>query len=44
MRKLPRHFGNSNSAAGNLLRGWPAADPGRIVLVYDQLRVKRIEL
>jgi len=33
-----------NSAAGNLLRGWPAADPERIVLVYDQLRVKRIEL
>jgi hypothetical protein len=33
-----------NSAAGNLLRGWPAADPGRNVLVYDQLRVKRIDL
>jgi hypothetical protein len=33
-----------NSAAGNLLRGWPSADPKRIVLVYDQLRVGRIEL
>ena len=33
-----------NSAAGNLLRGWPSADPKRIVLVYDQLRVERIEL
>jgi hypothetical protein len=33
-----------NSAAGNLLRGWPSADPKRILLVYDQLRVERIEL
>jgi hypothetical protein len=33
-----------NSAAGNLLRGWPAADPKRFVLVYDQLNVKRVEL
>jgi len=33
-----------NSAAGNLLRGWPPADPQRIVLVYDQLSVERIEL
>jgi hypothetical protein len=33
-----------NSAAGNLLRGWPAAGPERIVQIYDQLRVKRIEL
>ena len=33
-----------NNAAGNLLRGWPAADPKRPVLVYDQLNVKRIEL
>jgi hypothetical protein len=33
-----------NSAAANLLRGWPSADPERIVMVYDQLRVKRIDL
>jgi hypothetical protein len=33
-----------NSGAGNLLRGWPAADPRRIVTVYDQLRVERVEL
>jgi hypothetical protein len=33
-----------NCAAGNLLRGWPSADPKRIALVYDQLRVERIEL
>jgi NlpC/P60 family len=33
-----------NSAAGNLLRGWPSADPKRIVLVYDQLRAERVEL
>jgi hypothetical protein len=33
-----------DSAAGNLLRGWPSADPKCIVLVYDQLRVERIEL
>jgi hypothetical protein len=33
-----------NSAAGNLLRGWPAADPERILLVYDQLKIERIEL
>jgi hypothetical protein len=33
-----------NSAAGNLLRGWPSAEAKRIVLVYDQLRVERIEL
>ena len=33
-----------NSAAGNLLRGWPSADLKRIVLVYDQLRVERVEL
>lgn len=33
-----------NNAAGNLLRGWPAADPKRAVLVYDQLHVERIEL
>ena len=33
-----------NSASGNLLRGWPSADPKRIVLVYDQLRVERVEL
>jgi hypothetical protein len=32
------------SAAGNLLRGWPPADPKRFVLVYDQLNVKRVEL
>jgi hypothetical protein len=33
-----------NSAAGNLLRGWPPADPKRNVLVYDQLNVERVEL
>jgi hypothetical protein len=33
-----------NSAAGKLLRNWPSADSKRIVLVYDQLRVERIEL
>ena len=33
-----------NSAAGDLLRGWPPADPERIVLVYDQLSVESIEL
>lgn len=33
-----------NSAAGNLLRGWPQADPDRTVLVYDQLSVERLEL
>jgi hypothetical protein len=33
-----------NSAAGDLLRGWPSADPKRIVLIYDQLRVEHIEL
>jgi hypothetical protein len=33
-----------NSAAGNLLRGWPAADPKGSVLVYDQLNVKHVEL
>jgi len=33
-----------NSAAGNLLRGWPSTDPKRIILVYDQLNVERIEL
>jgi NlpC/P60 family len=33
-----------NSASGNLLRGWPPADPKRSVLVYDQLHVERIDL
>jgi hypothetical protein len=33
-----------NSASGNLLRGWPPADPKRSVLIYDQLHVERIEL
>src|ERR1700674_4774511 len=33
-----------NSAAGNLLRSWPPADPKRSVLVYDQLHVERIDL
>jgi len=33
-----------NSAAGNLLRGWPPADRKRIVLVYDQLNVEHVEL
>ena len=33
-----------NSAAGDLLRSWPSADPKRIVLVYDQLRIQHVEL
>jgi hypothetical protein len=33
-----------NSSVGNLLRDWPQADPERIVMVYDQLSVERIEL
>ena len=33
-----------NSGAGNLLRGWPAANPKRVVMVYDQLHVKRVDL
>jgi hypothetical protein len=33
-----------NSGAGILLRGWPASDPKRIVTVYDQFRVERLEL
>lgn len=33
-----------NSAAGNLLRAWPPADPGFVVLVYEKLRVERLEL
>jgi len=33
-----------NSASGNLLHAWPPADPKRSVLVYDQLKVKRVEL
>jgi hypothetical protein len=33
-----------NSVAGDLLRGWPPADSERIVLVYDQFSVERLEL
>jgi hypothetical protein len=33
-----------NSASGNLLRGWPPADPKRSALVYDKLHVERVEL
>jgi hypothetical protein len=33
-----------NSSSGNLLRDWPGADPERMVVVYDQLNVERIEL
>jgi hypothetical protein len=33
-----------NSAAGNLLRGWPPSDPKRTVLVYDRLTVGHLEL
>jgi hypothetical protein len=33
-----------NNAAGSLLNGWPAANPKRIVLVYDQLHVEHAEL
>jgi NlpC/P60 family len=43
-KEVSEAFSEFNSAAGNLLRGWPSADPKRILLVYDQLRVERIEL
>ena len=33
-----------NRAAANLLQVWPSADPERIVVIYNQLRVKRVEL
>jgi hypothetical protein len=33
-----------NNAAGSLMRGWPQSDPKRIVLIYDQLSVERVEL
>src|SRR5260370_40309435 len=33
-----------NSAAGNLLRGWPPADSKRPVLVYDHLNAHRVDL
>jgi hypothetical protein len=33
-----------NNGSGNLLRDWPRADPERIVVVYDQLNVERVEL
>jgi hypothetical protein len=33
-----------NSGSGSLLRDWPKAHSERIVLVYDQLSVERIEL
>lgn len=33
-----------NSTDADLLRVWPSADPTRIVLIYDQLRVEHIEL
>jgi hypothetical protein len=33
-----------NTSAGNLLQNWPAANLGRIVMVYDQLRVARVDL
>jgi hypothetical protein len=33
-----------NSAAGSLLRDWPASGPERTVLVYDHLSVERIEM
>jgi hypothetical protein len=32
-----------NSGSGTLLRDWPQADSERIVVVYDQLSVERIE-
>lgn len=37
-------FSEFNSAVGNVLRSWPPGDPARIVLVYDQLSVERLEL
>jgi hypothetical protein len=33
-----------NSAAGNVLRGWPAGNSVASVLVYDQLNVKGLDL
>lgn len=33
-----------NNAAGNQLHDWPIADSKRTVLVYDRLRVERVEL
>jgi hypothetical protein len=33
-----------NSGTGNLLRDWPQAEPGRMVLVYDHLNVEGIDL
>jgi len=43
-KEVGEAFSEFNSATGNLLRGWPSADPKRTVLVYDQLRVERVEL
>jgi len=33
-----------NSTAGNLLDKWPSTDPKRNILVYDQIRVARVDL
>ncbi len=37
-------FSQFNDAAGNVLQDWPSANPKRIVFIYDQLRVERIQL
>jgi hypothetical protein len=37
-------FSQFNGAAGNVLQDWPSANPKRIVFIYDQLRVERIQL
>jgi hypothetical protein len=44
MEEVAEAFSEFNSAAASLLRVWPSADPKRIVLIYDQLRVEHIEL
>ncbi len=37
-------FSQFNGAAGNVLQDWPSSNPKRIVFIYDQLRVERIQL
>jgi len=33
-----------NTSAGNLLRGWPPADPKLTIMVYDHLNVGRVDM
>jgi hypothetical protein len=37
-------FSQFNGAAGNLLNNWPSSNPKRVVFVYDQLHVERLQL